>query len=156
MRLLDEAKLWWQKTIYNDGGDCPCCGRWGKVYPRSINVTMAKSLVWLGDHSSWVDVPNTAPRWVLRSNQLPTLRWWGLVERMENSPDSDQKHSGVWRVTSRGRDFLSGYYAVPKKVFTYDGWPVKWSEEEVFLDDCLEGGSFLYNSVMEKAQELSI
>jgi hypothetical protein len=59
------ARSAWKQTIKSDGGHCPVCDRWGRVYSRRINKTMMKSLIWL-HHSSptdgpWTDIPLTAP-----------------------------------------------------------------------------------------------
>lgn len=136
----------WKETIEHDGGHCPVCDRWGKVYARGINATMAQSLVWLSqahkDEHGWVDVPNTAPRWLVRSNQLPTLKWWKLVERRANTEESANKYSGMWRVTELGSQFVSGAVSVPKRVFTYNNVVEGFSEEHVFIRDC---GFVLFN-----------
>ena len=137
---IQDAKEVWRKTIHGDGGVCPCCERWGKVYTRTINKTMAASLQWLYDETlksvgqigNWVDVPNTAPKSVLRSNQLPSLRWWGLVERQLPDPqDKAKKHSGMWRITLRGIDFVEGKHLVPKKILTYNTEAVGFGDELV-------------------------
>ena len=90
-----ELRKAWRHAIEHDGGHCPVCDRWGKVYPRSINKSMAKSLIWLcssdSDADNWVNVPVTGPQWVVRTNQLPTLRWWDLVERRANTEDEKKK-----------------------------------------------------------------
>jgi hypothetical protein len=139
----------WRETIEGDGGHCPVCDRWGKVYKRNINETMARSLVWLYANRSeegWVDVPNTAPRWLVRSNQLPTLAWWNLVERMENDGYNMTKFSGLWRTTSQGLDFIQGG-EVPKSVFTYNNCVEGFSKDFVHLRDCFSS-HFDYEEVM--------
>src|SRR5262245_36609489 len=98
--LLSDARAEWQRTIEGDGGHCPCCDRWGKMYRRGINRVMAGSIVWLARHGppggDWVDVPRVAPRFVLASNQFTTMRWWGLCIRNEPGPHEDRKFSGRW------------------------------------------------------------
>lgn len=150
---ISDAKDSWRTIIHNDGGVCPCCDRWGKVYGRAINKTMADSLEWLYHKNTamgvrtWIDVPNTAPTFVIRSNQLPTLRWWGLVERQEKDPtDKLQKHSGKWRITLKGADFVEGKLLVPKKVFTYNGEVTSTSDELVAFSNCT--GDFDYEATM--------
>ena len=32
---------------------------------------------------------------LVRSNQLPTIRWWNLAQRPKDTNDPDLKHSGV-------------------------------------------------------------
>lgn len=134
---LQNAKNIWNAAIYGKGGHCPCCGRFGKVYSRKINSTMAKSLIWLAKSPDWVDVPNTAPKSIVRSNQLPTLRWWGLVER-KPSGDPKQKHSGIWRVTQSGRDFSNGLINLPQTVNTYAGTPVSFGGPRIKIGQCFK------------------
>lgn len=148
MTLL-EAKEKWENLIHDKGGECPCCGRFGKIYSRSINETMAKSLIWLAhEHTLWVDVPNKAPRWLIRSNQLPTLRWWELVERHPND-NPKKKHSGFWKATEYGKDFSSGNIHVPEKVFTYAGDVVDVSPENIFIKNCFKT-YFDYEKTMDE------
>jgi len=132
----------WRKSIEGDGAHCPTCDRWGRIYGRSINRTMANSLMWLSlaptDNEDWVDIPSIAPRWLVRSNQLPTLKWWGLVERRPNGKDSKNKHSGMWRITQLGIDFVYGKVSIPKKVFTYNDVVQSVSPENVFIKDCFK------------------
>jgi hypothetical protein len=149
---LTPAREAWRATIEADGGDCPCCGRWGKVYPRSINETMARSLIWLAKApedlpGGWVDVPERGPKWLLRSNQLSTLRWWGLIERRESEPDVDEKHSGMWRLTRLGVMFVTGRVEVPKVAHTYDGKVVRMGEKTINIRACF-GRRFSYDEVM--------
>lgn len=149
--FLDELRSMWRTAIEADGGHCPCCDRWGKIYSRSLNETMARSLLWLvnqGSNGDWIDVPQHAPRWLVRSNQLPTLRWWGLVERLETD-DKTKKHSGFWRVTGLGLLFVQNQLEVPKKVYTYNAEVESFGEELVTIEDCV--GGFDYSAVMERA-----
>lgn len=141
----------WKETIEHDGGHCPVCDRWGKIYARGINATMARSLIWLSvaekDEHGWVDVPNSAPRWLVRSNQLPTLKWWRLVERRGNTEETTNKFSGFWRCTKLGLDFVNGTVPVPKKVFTYNNVVEGYSDENIYIRDC--EGVFDYPDVMQ-------
>jgi len=140
----------WRALAEGDGGKCPCCNRWGKIYKRGINETMARSLIWLvqapANSHGWVDVPETAPRWLVRSNQLATLRWWGLIERIP-STDPDYKHTGMWRVTKRGHDFYDRKIKIPKAVYTYNGEVEYYSNDEVSITECF-GKKFSYVEVM--------
>jgi hypothetical protein len=149
--MIDKLKDEWRNTIENEGGHCPVCDRWGKIYSRSINKSMAKSLIWLcnakSDDLGWVDVPNTGPQWVVRTNQLPTLRWWGLVERKPNDDDDKRKYSGFWKVTQHGMDFVYKNTRVPKKVFTYSGEVEAQSVETVSIEECFKE-LFDYQDVM--------
>jgi hypothetical protein len=140
----------WHATIEDEGGYCPVCSRWGKIYARALNRTMARSLLWLCKealNNPWVDVPKMAPRWLVRSNQLPTLKAWGLVERAPVDPKSKTKHSGMWRPTELGVQFALQQVTVPKKVYTYNDTVQSVSPEQVSLTDCF-GDDFDYQATM--------
>ena len=148
---LEQLRDAWRGTIEDTGGHCPVCDRWGKVYARPINRTMAKSLIWLchahSEADGWVDVPKTGPRWVVQSNQLPTLRWWGLVERKGNEGETKTKHSGLWRPTDKGLLFVHHGARVPRQVFTYNDTVQGYSTETVAVVDCFED-NFDYQATM--------
>lgn len=137
-----------------DGGHCPVCDRWGKVYARILNENMAKSLIWLCREQArtgndWVDIPNTGPRFVIRSNQLPVLTSWGLVERRPKEKGAKgSRYSGLWRPTGKGWDFYHGTIKVPKKAYAYNNRIEGYSEELVRIDECFET-YFDYNQVMK-------
>lgn len=149
--VVQRVRTIWRGLIESSGGHCPVCDRWGKVYARPINKTMARSLIWLcnaeTDAEGWVNVPKHAPRWVVQSNQLPTLRWWGLVERKGNEGETKTKHSGLWRPTLEGINFANNHSRVPKKVFTYNDTVQGYSTETVAVTDCF-ADNFDYNLTM--------
>jgi len=144
----------WRAVINGKGGHCPVCNRWGKVYARPINKTMALSVCWLAKKqteqqrtglSSWVNVPVAAPRWLVRSNQLPTMGHWNMVER-QPSEDPKRKHSGLWRCTDRGLNFVFNNTSVPKSVFTYNNVVEGFSQKQTRFSECL--ADFDYSEVM--------
>ena len=139
MSELQELRDLWDLTKSGDGGHCPVCDRWGKIYPRGINNTMARSLIWLASRGDeWVDVPNVGPIWVLRSNQLPRLRWWDMVERNDSEKSDENKHSGMWRATAFGKLFAQNKITAPSKVFTYNGEVVGRSDDMVSITTCFK------------------
>ena len=144
----------WGRTIANDGGHCPVCDRWGKIYLRNINVTMAQGLMWLcrqtGDADGWINVPVVGPQWLVRSNQLATLHWWNLVERKSKDETHKAKFSGIWRPTQLGNDFAFGLVRVPKSVYTYNNRVMRYGTEEVFISECLKE-VFDYEQVMRES-----
>lgn len=131
----------------DDGINCPCCDRWAQAYWRTINKTMARGLWWLyckglrDPIANAGEVPFTditkGPAWLLRSNQLATLRWWGLVERMP-SDDSAKKHSGMWRVTAEGDKFVNRGTSVPRRVCTLFGDVIAVSDDRITVMDIRE------------------
>ena len=148
--LLGVLRKQWEATIHGDGGHCPVCDRWGRVYWRTINATMARGLIWFcqqpGDEQGWVYAPN-GPKWLLRSNQFPTLKNWGLLERRPNPDNPLVKHEGFWRPTALGRAFYMGKLRVPKRVATYNDTVVERSIEETDIVSCFDT-LFDYSEVM--------
>lgn len=148
----EELRQKWRLTIESGGGHCPVCDRWGRIYARGINKTMARSLMWLcqvaKDEDGWVDVPSNAPRWLVRSNQLATLRWWSLVERRGND-NPKNKHSGMWRETALGSHFARGVKKIPEKVYTYKGEVEVVSQNLVHISECFKE-YFDYEKIMNE------
>ena len=149
--VVQRVRNIWRGLIESSGGHCPVCDRWGRIYGIRINRTMARALMWLrhaqADDDGWVNVPANAPRWVVRSNQLSILRRWDLVERRPNDKDSKIKHSGLWRPTALGYDFVNAGARVPKKVFTYNDQVEAHSTETVAIHQCFKQ-QFDYQDVM--------
>ena len=132
------------------GITCPCCDKFARSYRRKFNATMTRSLIWLvrswKNTQTWVDVPSTAPRWLVRSNQLPTVRWWDLIERCPND-NPEVKHSGLWRPTQKGLEFAYKRIKIPAKALTYDGKVIALEGDLVTIEDTL-GTKFDYAELM--------
>ena len=143
------------KGNVDDGIRCPCCGKYVRRYKRRFNSTMAKSLIWLVQQSKnnqWIDVPNFGPDWLIRSNQLPTTRWWGLIERPREDEDQkvlekDLKHSGSWRPTKKGIAFAYNRISIPNTAVTYDGTVEALTGKDIKIEDTV-GVNFSYSEIM--------
>jgi len=119
MTLIDAQK----KFIagIRDGVKCPCCGRYAKVNKILITKTMVLALKWIneeGEKVGWVHVQETGPDWIKRSNSHAKLIHWGLLERKES--DDGKKHSGIYRATLKGKDFLNDSLRVRKYMLIYN------------------------------------
>lgn len=147
---LQEAKALLADNL-DEGMRCPCCSQYARRYRRKFNSTMSRSLLWLVNHWSesgvaWVDVPRNAPRWLVRSNQLPTVRWWGLLQRAP-SDDPKVKHSGLWAPTQAGIDFALGRTHIPSYATTYGG-EVLWLDGQLSTIYETLGRHFDYEEIM--------
>ena len=147
---LNQLRANWRLTIEGDGGHCPCCDRWGKIYRRALNASMARALVWLvqqpGRGDGWVHVPDNAPPWLLRSNQLGTLHLWGLVTSLTEEK-TKLASSGLWQATERGFQFAHNRLLVPKYAYVYNNEVVEFEGEDVNVVACL-GEKYSYQSLM--------
>jgi len=154
---LAEARQWLKQQAQDQGKACPCCGAWTRFYERKINSTMGRVLLWLtaecvrsGGHIAWANVAKTAPRWVVRSNQLPTLRHWRLVEKQPVDPEATQnKSSGIWRPTLLGYRFAVGEEAIHKYVLIYKGDTYCHYGPMITVTDTLKAEVFDYGELMQ-------
>jgi hypothetical protein len=150
MMFLKQARAFVEQNK-EKGVTCPCCDQYARTYKRKINATMIRSLIWIIRRSQetdegWVDVPRDAPKWVTRTNQHTTLKWWGMLERKSND-DSTKKHSGIWRPTPVGIQFVHGQRAVPEYVLHYNNTIVGWSDTQTDIREALQN-KFDYQEMM--------
>jgi hypothetical protein len=139
---LQDLKHEWKQTIEGEGGCCPVCGKFGKVYKYKLSQALALALKWVADHSTdgAVDVQAAGPRWMLRSKTYPLLAHWGLIA-------SQSSRSGVWYVTPKGKAFLSGSILVPKAVYVYDNTVWAVDKDETSFRGCF-GVNFDFDELM--------
>jgi hypothetical protein len=133
----------WEETIRGDGGCCPVCGKFGKVYKIKLSQALALALKWIadsGDEDGWVDVQTNGPRWMLRAKTYALLAHWGFIE-------SKNSRSGIWRVKSRGRAFLSGESVAPVAVYIYDNHVKAFDAEGTSFRGCF-GVKFDFEELM--------
>lgn len=108
-----------------EGTVCPVCDRSGKLHRRQLNERLAKILMWMdgvagskvSDAEGWIHMARSAPRWITSSNQHSLLAWWGLTEPGDRS--------GVYRITSLGRQWVDGNVGVRRWVWSFNARPVK-------------------------------
>jgi hypothetical protein len=151
--MTEEATLRhnWRNMIESDGGYCPVCDRWGKVNKVKLTGGMARSLAWLvsvsaGAENGWVNTRDNVPLFMLRSNSIGHLKYWGLVQ--SRAPDSEKvKTSGVWRATLDGHDFVHNRLSVPSHMFVYNDAVMRTGLDFVSIEDCFTE-EFDYREVM--------
>jgi len=139
--------------IKEKGVHCPVCDRYAKIYRRKLNSTMARGLIWLyheggKDQRLYVNFSRMPP-FLLKSNQLASNRWWNLVERKPND-DPKIKHSGMWRLTTLGRNFVMGYTAVKSHIWHYNSQALGFDGEWIKIQEAL-GEHFNYSEMMAES-----
>jgi hypothetical protein len=113
---------------------------------------MAASLVWLvrrwrgGEGLTWVDIQREGNRQVLKSREMGKLKFWGLIEAESRVPP-EKKHSGKWRPTQRGEDFVDEEIQVPSHIFLYNNEYQGQTTTLVGIRECL-GDHFSYEELM--------
>lgn len=153
--LDDVKKQFFEVLSQGKQYNCPVCERYAKYELRPINSTQARALIWLvfkyrefGCGDIWIDVPREAPSWLTKTNQHTTLSKWGLIERSGNS-NTTKKHSGNWRPTQLGCDFVDGKVTIPYKVCIWDDQKIGEVKEQISIYEALGTGGFDYKTIME-------
>jgi hypothetical protein len=129
----------------DEGVECPCCGQLAKVYRRTINAGMARTLIeaYRADLArGFIHTPSLP----CDSHEASQLSWWGLLEEeLVRRPDGGR--AGYWRVTDRGVAFVRGAAQVPKYALIYDGDVLGTAGDLVGIRYCL-GKRFDYGELM--------
>ncbi len=108
----------------------------------------------LGPHGEWVACRDVARRVGVEGNAHPTgmigtLVHWGFVEGKENWDDLKRKHSGQWRITTAGVDFVEGLSSTKKYVFLVFNVCDGFGGGEVWFKDLFNENDFDYADVMQ-------
>ena len=90
-------------------------------------------------------MPSNAPAWMLRAQQLPTLRLWGLVEDFPKQ--TRLASSGLWRATPLGIDFANNRTRVNKYVYVYNNTLLDKDGADISIIDAL-GDKYNYHEIM--------
>lgn len=144
MDTLQQAKDDFRRGIgKKDGAICACCKRWGKIHKYKLTQAQAFALKWIEQNASedgWVNVQAHAPRWMMRAKTYPLLAHWDLLE-------AQGARSGMWRVNSRGHQFIKGNLLVPSGVFVFDNTVWGYTDEEISFRGCF-GINFDFDEFM--------
>ena len=149
LKTPDEFKNWLMKQPEMEG-ECPCCGRYAKIWKYSVHSTLAKMLIILyrlGGEREFVHVrdftfSNTSGR------NFSILKLWGLIIPMEND-DPKKRTSGFWKITNKGARFVRGEIAI-QALQIYDGKALSSIGELLTIKECL-GKKFDYEELMGAA-----
>jgi hypothetical protein len=128
---------------------CHHCGANSKVYAYKIG-SYARVLIWMAFHGKdgeYVHIPTSGA--INGGGDYAKLRYWGLIEKSPKNPDPKKRSSGLWRLTTTGRDFALNkttinsicYYSHPP------GEVLGFEPDQVSIVDAL-GKYFDYSSLM--------
>lgn len=149
--LVKDAKLH-LRAHWEEGVECPCCGQFVKLYKRKLNTSMAMfliSLYKLTANGEYVHAGTALGKSF--SMDYATLRHWQLIEEEWNT-DETKRRSGHWRITEKGKAFVSGKLQVPSHVHLFNNKLVGWSDAQTDIRVAL-GKRFDYAELMGFKQE---
>ena len=123
-------------SFMDEGTRCPCCGQHVEVRHEVMTRSVAEPLIWMAENyaeidwsasravlteSRWVSVAESGPKSFRSARHYTRAKYWGLIEKLEGDTIGDDLKSGMWRITQRGVDFVSGRVLLPKRAVVYLG-----------------------------------
>jgi hypothetical protein len=142
--LASAKKELWEE-MKRGGIDCPCCGRYARLYPYSISKAQIASFQWImlntSDKKPFVNVQAQAPKWLLRSNSHGKLVHWGLVH-------SSIYDSGWWGITDFGKKFFYGETSVRQYALVFNNQCYGFKGAEKWYGDVYD--RFHYADLMQQ------
>lgn len=113
-----------------EGATCPCCDRYGKIYKRKLNSSMARSLIafYVRDRAQprkWVHALRLLQPLLPGSGDYAKLSKWDLLEEKYGDKDDGNPDNGYYRITGKGRQFVEGKIGLPKHIYIYNDQKVQ-------------------------------
>ena len=145
MQTLADARQAYFVAASGKGSTCPCCSRFGKVYKRKFNSSMAAVLVLIYRFRSRGYVhaqtlinstSNAAVAAAIRGD-FAKLRYWGLILDRPQTLE-DKKHSGFWTITPEGCEFVLGQSRVKEYVFIYNTKALGFDGHDINIHQALK------------------
>jgi len=141
-----------QEIMDGQEKNCPCCGRFAKVYKRRVHKTVALALLRLhklGGASDYIHVKDFMGD-VTGTGDIAKAAYWDLIVPMQNN-DETKRTSGFWLLTGKGVSFVKGELGIREYAIVYDGRVIDFKGKTVYINDCI-GAEFNYAELMERLQ----
>lgn len=128
MTVAEARVIVMERRWDKEGLRCPCCEQQAKVYKRSITGSMAKVLCvmyWRGKdkvhHLPTLFRENAAMLGTAgQGGDWAKLRFWKLLERLEEDRGDGSKRCGLAWLTEAGVNFVHDRLRVAKYAYVYD------------------------------------
>lgn len=134
----------WMDSYLKEGIDCPCCGRFTKIYRRNLNSGMVRFLIdfYKRHGTNPVSIANyhVTDQQHAYHQEYEKLPHWGLLMHDDSTPRR-------WWVTQLGCQFIHGQTTVPKYVWLKHGVCVHKSGEQITIKKAI-GTKFDYDELM--------
>jgi len=135
---------------YDIGCRCERCGSFLKRYRRTLNSSMALTLIYLykSNERGWVKVE----QWLhennhQRSGDFHKLVLWGLLDKFEGDRPDGSSRNGYYRLNGKSLMFVEGKLKVPRIAVILNGEFQKFEGANVGITDCLNK-KFNYQELM--------
>jgi len=134
----------WMAPQLKEGIDCPCCGRFTKVYQRNLNSGMVRFLIdFYNRHgTNRVSIANyhVTDQQHAHHQEYEKLPKWGLMAHDNSNPR-------LWWLTELGCKFVNNQATVNKYIRLKHGILVGHSIEQVSVKQAI-GTKFDYDELM--------
>jgi hypothetical protein len=146
---IAKKELW--EEMKRGGIDCPCCGRYARLYVRTIGKAQIAAFQWImlntTEKKPFINVQAKAPKWLLRSNSHGKLVHWGLLQQQLSDDDSIH-HSGVWGVSEFGQRFFYGEASIRQYALVFNNQCFGFEGAEKWFCDVYD--RFYYAELMQQ------
>jgi hypothetical protein len=124
---IEHSREWLDENRH-EGVSCPSCEQYVKVYRRTINGGMVRTLATMYQKAGleFVHVPSLK---VDTNHEVSQLAWRGLVEE-EKRVREDGGRAGFWKVTLAGALWLKGMTSAPKYAIVYNNKVLELTEDD--------------------------
>jgi hypothetical protein len=124
---IEHSREWLDENRH-EGVSCPSCEQYVKVYRRTINGGMVRTLATMYQNAGleFVHVPSLK---VDTNHEVSQLAWRGLVEE-EKRVREDGGRAGFWKVTLAGALWLKGMTSAPKYAIVYNNKVLELTEDD--------------------------
>ena len=122
-----------------EGKDCPCCGQRAQAYKRRVRGNHARFLIDLEVDTLAVCVVNHS-QCFFAGRDYNYLVHFGLAEA--------QHRTGLWRPLPAGIEFVHDRGRIPEWLLIYNNTIIRRAERTVTIRDCMSGGEFDYDALM--------
>ena len=149
METIKEAKQFLREN-WKEGVVCPCCTQFVKLYKRKLNSGMAFALIHIYNHKigGWIMIRDYFRENNIRDNNDWTrLGIWGLIEERKGKPEHGGKTMGEWKITEKGKKFVTNQLRVPSHLFFFDNQSYGFSDTTTNITESL-GNNFNYEELM--------
>lgn len=142
-------EAFWDRLRAGGEEDCPCCGRFSKMYRRRFNSGTAAQLIKLyrlGGAHDYIHASDLILRGVTGTGDLTKAKYWGLIIPMPSSTP-DKKASGCWKLTEKGIGFVRGFIQISESVLIFDDRIYGSSDKTINIQEALKT-KFSYAKLM--------
>lgn len=151
---LEEAKQYIAENFIT-GTQCPCCTQMVRQYSYKLYDSSAAALIRLynltlfkGDGEFHVKDYAEATEHYTRASHFAELRWWGLIEKMEN-PSKKAPSAGYWYITEKGKQFVRNEIKVKESIKMFNNQFHGFEGNEISISEAL-GTKFDYNQIFQQ------